>query len=698
MRWTRNGRYMGSTMQYVIHRVSVQDSGKYTCSADNGLGKVGEYEIQLDVLYSPVVVIEAKSKEAEEHGTISIRCNATSNPRPSSIEWFKEGTNERFLSGDVLQLNNIRASDAGNYICLATNEMALSNGKTVHRTGNSTVSLLVRHRPGQAYINPSKPIVHVGNAVTLTCSASPAGWPGSHFQWFKDYDQGASNKSVIAQGPQYIIPKAHMMNEGRYHCQAENELGFSIMANITLEVHQQPQFLSKLQQHVTRANGEDGYSVTCSAKGKPKPTIIWKKDNINITEEAMLYEIKTVPIDGGNGMWTITSTLQFKGSSRPNGSSLLPGDRGLYTCLFVNEVNEANSSMHLRIEHPPIILHQYNKVAFDIRETAVIKCKVQAYPKPEFHWQYGNNPAPLSMSSEGHYEINTTAENNDIYTSVLRINKLVTQDYGEYLCRVTNALETVRAPIKLQLKDKPDKPNNLQASDVGSDYATLIWDPGFDGGIPQIKYFISYRKSAMSQYHRDQQLMPECYMNVAANTEWSEFDCQHAVPCKVYPLVQHQNYAFKVKALNTKGASDFSNEISTITKVDKIPPPLHVTYDPASRTLGVNVEPTCLSLVAIVEYNMNGDTLMASWQIVENIALKVSGNVPTHKDVIIDNLAMARRSGSARSLGGNPDDHFMSHEDELNPRIRVKLCLQANHEHCGDYTEAESNYLFFVLY
>jgi hypothetical protein len=44
------------------------------------------------------------------------------------------------------------------------------------------------------------------------------------------------------------------------------------------------------------------------------------------------------------------------GNSRPEGSQLLPADRGLYSCAFENEVKKAESSMHLRIEREFLVL------------------------------------------------------------------------------------------------------------------------------------------------------------------------------------------------------------------------------------------------------------------------------------------------------------------------------------------------------
>jgi echinoid len=105
--------------------------------------------------------------------------------------------------------------------------------------------------------------------------------------------------------------------------------------------------------------------------------------------------------------------------------------------------------------------------------------------------------------------------------------------------------------------------------------------------------------------------------------------------------------------------------------------------------LGVSVDPTCLALVAIVESVINGNTPMAAWQVIDQVPLTVSGNSATYKEFVIDDMTPARRS-SARSLGD--DELPPALDDELNLRVRVKLCLKSNVEHCSDYKDAISKF------
>lgn len=182
-----------------------------------------------------------------------------------------------------------------------------------------------------------------------------------------------------------------------------------------------------------------------------------------------------------------------------------------------------------------------------MRETAEVICKVQAYPRPEFQWSFNTNTAPLLSGSDGHYEINTTINESggDVYTSVLQIANIREADYGDYNCRVANTLGSVKTSIRLQPKGPPEKPESLTAIDVGHNYVTLQWTPGFDGGLQNTKYFVSYRKVLRT---KDEEYDSDCYASKkSAPDNWHEFDCQRSNPCNVTSLEQHQSYVFMVR-------------------------------------------------------------------------------------------------------------------------------------------------------
>lgn len=404
------------------------------------------------------------------------------------------------------------------------------------------------------------------------------------------------------------------------------------------------------------------FQVSCVAQGKPHPTVRWMKDDNNLTGDGLMYNITTHTDD--NRIITVNSTLTFIGQQRPHLDEIVASDRGKYTCVFTNEVKKAESQMFLKVEHPPIALPQYGKVAYDLRETATVACKVQAWPKPEFQWSFETNQASLQgSSSDGHYEIFTSSDNNDVYTSVLNITDIQEHDYGAYSCRAANALGFITSTIMLQPKGAPEKPTGISAAEIGPTHIALHWQFGFDGGLPITNHFVSYRRIAGS----DEGYASDCVPVRNAGNQWQEIDCRRTNPCNISGLEAHQTYAFKVKVYNTKDSSDYSDEFSATTTVTKIPAPSRVTYDPASGTLAINIAQTCLALVASIE-RLDED---GKWQYISEWPLDVLGGAPTQRE------------------GALPYPDIETSE----PGIKVRLCLKTDREKCGEYTKAESKFL-----
>lgn len=366
VKWTRNGKYVSNSFTYTIPGVTVQDGGKYTCTADNGLGRPGEKEIYLDVLFPPSVTVESKTYEAEEGGTVEIHCEVSANPEPTFIEWTMEDNPDFLQKGNTLVLSRVHADMAGTYICRAGNIIVSStSGKSVEKTNSASLAVLVRHRPGRARISPDRPVVQEGTSVTLTCSAKPPGWPIPQYRWFRDNGATDTKPVVLVTGNQYTIPSAHLGSEGVYRCQATNELGHGDFASVNLEVHQPPHLQTKLPLHAIKRSGETDYSVTCIALGKPRPNVKWYKSGAEIKADANLYEVKTDFTESSNSVYNVHSTLRFSGKARPNLNDLIPEDRGLYTCAFENEVKKVDSTMSLRIERKCNNLENVSRVLIE---------------------------------------------------------------------------------------------------------------------------------------------------------------------------------------------------------------------------------------------------------------------------------------------------------------------------------------------
>jgi echinoid protein len=118
-----------------------------------------------------------------------------------------------------------------------------------------------------------------------------------------------------------------------------------------------------------------------------------------------------------------------------------------------------------------------------------------------------------------------------------------------------------------------------------------------------------------------------------------------------------------------------------------------VTFDPVTHTLSVNVGATCLQLVALVEASVDSSDSPTSWRLVEKIPI-TGGPSATRKEATITSLVWheGQQTSVGRSLGDDdgPEERPVMATHQANPRIRVKLCLRAEHDHCSAATDASS--------
>lgn len=130
IQWDIGGKNLPSTVQYqnkkgtiLIQNITVKDSGSYRCIAENILAKstdstfVAVYK-QLSFFYkSPNSMSFLQSQD------ITLSCIHSYGAPPITINWYKDGKElpdglKVLRKDQILQIQNVRIEDAGNYRCL----------------------------------------------------------------------------------------------------------------------------------------------------------------------------------------------------------------------------------------------------------------------------------------------------------------------------------------------------------------------------------------------------------------------------------------------------------------------------------------------------------------------------------------------------------------------------------------------------
>ncbi|CAL4133836.1 unnamed protein product, partial [Meganyctiphanes norvegica] len=631
VRWTRAGRLLETKNIFSKMNVEMDDAGRYICLADNGLGVIKEEEITVDVLYRPQVSV-ITSKDVDEGEDIFISCNVTASPPPITIEWLKLDDDSFRQNGEFLRLDHVTAANQGDYVCRAVNILNPTDGEASERIGNATVAVRVRHAPGKTYVIPGEPIAIQEEATTLTCGSNPPGWPTPTYRWWR-----GDTDATLTLGANYTIPRASHADEGTYYCQPSNRLGKGTPASVLVKVYQPPRILEGLAESAVFPIGKTDISLTCRAEGKPLPSIQWLKDGEEIKSADGLYKILVDQASHGQSdVHTLETSLMFQGANRINENQIMPQDRGKYECVFKNAVRELTSTQQMKVKHAPITVHMANKVAYDVSDDAVIECRMQSFPSPTFQWYHGSN----LLTDDGiKYITNDSTLPEDIYASVLTIQNIAEDDYDQYVCKGTNSMGDHKTIITLKPKGPPEYPINLHVVRMGTDYCELGWDDGFNGGIETIYQVLAISENGIQLDH----------------------DCKKNSPCVISELQQQTKYVFKVKAMNNKGESDFSDplEARTLLDVSSIPEPIEVFYESKGNLLSFRVIENSLELEGFVETLQAGST---EWRIIPNP------------------IPLKRLEDSLKNipLGGEPLDN-----------IRVKLCSKGNADVCGSYMMAQ---------
>lgn len=225
----------GKNAALLFEDISLDDEGNYKCVIKNDLGSASSNaDMFVDRKSTEPEIIDgmndAMAYEASE-GRFDIHLKGIPKPK---IEWY-HGVNKitdrkkyYMIQDDdglnSLVITNVRFDDAGIYKCVASNEA----GKVSARA-----SLEVKPRrfaPEFEEPDSAKTIsTHENNEVHISFRVK--GNPKPEIVWFKDKAAVRSNRNIELRqsGDTYyfILHKASPDDDGRYKCEATNELGSS---------------------------------------------------------------------------------------------------------------------------------------------------------------------------------------------------------------------------------------------------------------------------------------------------------------------------------------------------------------------------------------------------------------------------------------------------------------------------------------
>nr|XP_054608122.1 hemicentin-1 isoform X2 [Nothobranchius furzeri] len=237
--WTFNNKiikahydHMNSHSDLIIERVSKDDSGTYTCVAENSVGTIKSLGF-VYVKEPPIIDGDPHSNRIEPlGGNAVLSCEVRGDP-PPTIRWSKNRINV-LISNRIRQLNNgslaiygTVSEDAGNYVCVATNDAGV-----VERS----VTLTLQSAP-VITIEPVGTVVDAGTTVMLNCQAE--GEPTPTIEWSRQGRPLLANDRISTfPNGSLRLTRAQKEDTAEYECVARNLLG-SVLVRVplTMRVH-----------------------------------------------------------------------------------------------------------------------------------------------------------------------------------------------------------------------------------------------------------------------------------------------------------------------------------------------------------------------------------------------------------------------------------------------------------------------------
>ncbi|XP_034463921.1 fibroblast growth factor receptor 2 isoform X2 [Hippoglossus hippoglossus] len=300
----------------------------------------------------------------------------------------------------------------------------------------------------------SKPTVcsvHPGELLKLSCPLPSTGI----ITWTKDGSSLGTNNRTLIEQEVLQIRDATPKDSGLYACTSVSKDTVCFIVNVTDAISSGDDEDDTERSEDTGADGEqisapywtssakmekklhavpaaNTVKFRCAAGGNPRPKLRWLKNSRPFRQEDRMggYKVRSQH-------WTLIM------------ESVVPSDKGNYTCLVENEFGGINHTYTLdvveRSPHRPILQAGLPaNTTVNVGEDARFVCKVYSDAQPHIQWlkhitqngsRYGpdGHPYVRVLKTAG---VNTT----DKEIEVLYLPNVTFEDAGEYTCLAGNSI------------------------------------------------------------------------------------------------------------------------------------------------------------------------------------------------------------------------------------------------------------------
>ncbi|XP_040392084.1 neurofascin isoform X6 [Cygnus olor] len=431
-----------------------------------------------------------------------LECIASGVPAPD-IMWYKKGGElpagktklENF--NKALRISNVSEEDSGEYFCLASNKM----GSIRH-----TISVRVKAAP-YWLDEPQNLILAPGEDGRLVCRAN--GNPKPTIQWLvngEPIEASPPNPSREVAGDTIVFRDTQIGSSAVYQCNASNEHGY-LLANAFVSVLDVPPRILAPRNQLIKVIQYNRTRLDCPFFGSPIPTLRWFKNGQGNT------------LDGGNYKAHENGSLEMNMARKE--------DQGIYTCVATNILGKAEAQVRLEVKDPTRIVRGPEDQVVKRGSMPRLHCRVKHDPTLKLTVTWLKDDAPLYIG-------NRMKKEDDGLT----IYGVAEKDQGDYTCVASTELDKDSAKAYLTVLERPDRPRDLELTDLAERSVRLTWIPGDDNNSPITDYIVQFEED---------RFQPGTWHNHSRYPG--------SVNSAVLSLSPYVNYQFRVIAVNDVGSS-----------------------------------------------------------------------------------------------------------------------------------------------
>ncbi|XP_058400884.1 roundabout homolog 3 isoform X3 [Diceros bicornis minor] len=527
----------------IVHgRRARPDEGVYTCVARNYLGAAASRNASLEVAVlrddfrqSPGNVVVAVGEPAV------MECVPPRGHPEPSLSWkkdsarIKEEEGRITIRGGKLMMSHTLKSDAGMYVCVASNMAG--------ERESGAAELVVLERPSFLR-RPVNQVVLADAPVDFPCEVQ--GDPPPHLRWHKEDGELPTGRYEIRSDHSLWIGRVSAEDEGTYTCVAENSVGRA-EASGSLIVHVPPQLVTQPQDQMA-APGE---SVTfqCETKGNPPPAIFWQKEG----SQVLLFPSQSLQ---PTGRFSVSPRGQL------NITEVQSGDAGYYVCQAVSVAGSILAKALLEVKGasldglPPIILQGPANQTLALGSSVWLPCRVAGNPQPSVQWKKDGkwlqgDDLQLNLMANGTLYIANVQEMDTGFYSCVAKSSTGEATWSGWLRRREDWGVSPDPPTEPSTPPRP--PSQPVVTEITKNSVTLTWKHNPQAGATVISYVI------------------EAFSQAAGNTWQTVADGVQLETHTVSGLQPNTIYLFLVRAVGAWGLSEPSPVSEPVRTQDSNP-------------------------------------------------------------------------------------------------------------------------------